>query len=53
MSSVRKIGSLSPAGLAGRFIVLLLAIELLDELVFGVQMAAWPVIRDELSLNYA
>lgn len=29
-----------------------LAIEFLDELVFGVQDAAWPLTRDELSLSY-
>jgi FSR family fosmidomycin resistance protein-like MFS transporter len=31
----------------------LLAIELLDELAFGVQEAAWPLLRDELGLTYA
>jgi MFS transporter, FSR family, fosmidomycin resistance protein len=31
----------------------LLAIELLDELVFGAREAAWPVVRDDLSLSYA
>ena len=31
----------------------LLAIELLDELVFGAREAAWPLIRDDLSLSYA
>ena len=31
----------------------LLAIELLDELVFGAREAAWPQIRDDLSLSYA
>jgi FSR family fosmidomycin resistance protein-like MFS transporter len=30
----------------------LLAIELLDELVFGAREAAWPLIRDDLSLSY-
>jgi hypothetical protein len=30
----------------------LLAIELLDELVFGAREAAWPLVRDELSLSY-
>ena len=32
---------------------LLLLIEFLDELVFGVTEAAWPLIRDDLGLNYA
>jgi FSR family fosmidomycin resistance protein-like MFS transporter len=31
----------------------LLAIELLDELVFGAREAAWPLIRDDLALSYA
>lgn len=30
----------------------LLAIELLDELVFGAREAAWPLVRDDLSLSY-
>jgi MFS transporter, FSR family, fosmidomycin resistance protein len=29
-----------------------LAIELLDELVFGAREAAWPSVRDDLSLSY-
>jgi FSR family fosmidomycin resistance protein-like MFS transporter len=35
------------------FVLVLLAIELLDELVFGVREAAWPLIRDDLALSYA
>jgi MFS transporter, FSR family, fosmidomycin resistance protein len=31
----------------------LLAIELLDELVFGVREAAWPLIREDVDLSYA
>ncbi|HEX2908519.1 MAG TPA: MFS transporter, partial [Phototrophicaceae bacterium] len=34
------------------FVLVLLAIELLDELVFGVREAAWPLIRDDLRLTY-
>lgn len=34
------------------FVVVLLLIELLDELVFGVQGAVFPLIRDALSLDY-
>lgn len=34
------------------FIVVLLAIELLDELVFGAGQAALPLIRDDLNLDY-
>jgi hypothetical protein len=30
-----------------------LAIELLDELVFGAREAAWPAVREELDLSYA
>jgi len=33
-------------------IILFLAIELLDELVDGVQGAAWPLIRHDLQLSY-
>ncbi|MBL8165085.1 MAG: MFS transporter, partial [Anaerolineae bacterium] len=34
------------------FVLILLAIELLDELVYGAGEAAWPLIRDDLLLNY-
>jgi FSR family fosmidomycin resistance protein-like MFS transporter len=34
------------------FAFLLLAVEFLDELVFGVREAAWPLIRDDLRLTY-
>ena len=34
------------------FILTLLAVELLDELVFGVRETAWPLIRDDLRLTY-
>jgi FSR family fosmidomycin resistance protein-like MFS transporter len=34
-------------------VVVLLAIELLDELVWGTRSAAWPLIRHDLSLTYA
>jgi len=33
--------------------LLFLLIEFLDELVFGVTEAAWPLIRTDLGLNYA
>lgn len=32
--------------------LLYLLIEFIDELVFGVEAAAWPLIRDDLALNY-
>ena len=32
---------------------ILLAVELLDELVGGTRAAAWPLIRDDLGLSYA
>ncbi len=35
------------------FITGLLLIEFLDELVFGVREAAWPLVRSDLSLSYA
>ena len=35
------------------FVLTLLAIEFLDEFVFGAREAAWPLIRDDLSLTYA
>lgn len=34
------------------FVLVLLIIELLDELVFGAEQAALPLIRDDLGLNY-
>jgi FSR family fosmidomycin resistance protein-like MFS transporter len=34
------------------FVLTLLAVEFLDELVFGVREAAWPLIRDDLRLSY-
>ena len=34
------------------FVFTLLAIEFLDELVFGAREAAWPLIRTDLGLNY-
>lgn len=34
-------------------VAVLLAIELLDELVFGAREAAWPLIRADLGLSYA
>src|SRR5688572_6814485 len=34
------------------FVFTLLAAEFLDELVFGVREAAWPLIRDDLRLSY-
>ncbi len=37
----------------GLFVFTLLAIELLDEFVFGTREAAWPLIRDDLGLTYA
>lgn len=34
-------------------IAVLLAVELVDELAFGMNQAAWPVIRRDLGLDYA
>ncbi|NWF67704.1 MAG: MFS transporter [Chloroflexi bacterium] len=38
---------------ASLFVFVLLAIELLDEFIYGAREAAWPLIRDDLNLNYA
>jgi len=35
------------------FAAVLLAIEFLDELAFGVREAAWPLLRTDLNLSYA
>ncbi len=35
-----------------RLVITLLIIEFLDEWVFGLREAAWPLIRDELGLDY-
>ncbi len=35
------------------FVLTLLAIEFLDELVYGAREAAWPLIRTDLGLTYA
>src|SRR5438132_13055778 len=37
---------------AAVFVFTLLAIEFLDELVFGAREAAWPLIRRDLGLTY-
>lgn len=34
------------------FLGVILLIELLDEIVYGAREAAWPLIRDDLGLNY-
>ena len=36
-----------------RFVFIFLAIEFLDEFVFGAREAAWPLIRADLGLTYA
>ncbi|MCA9886065.1 MAG: MFS transporter, partial [Anaerolineae bacterium] len=35
------------------FVLVMLIIEFLDELTFGIMETAWPFIRDELGINYA
>lgn len=35
-----------------RFILILLLIEFLDELIYGVREAAWPLLRADLHLSY-
>ncbi len=44
--------SLSRARRWPGFVAVLLAIEFLDEFVFGLREAAWPLIRDDLDLSY-
>lgn len=43
-------------GLRGRrlalFVLVLLLVEFLDEFIFGMNEAAWPLIRDDLGLSY-
>lgn len=41
------------ASVLRRLLLVLLAVEFLDELVFGVREAAWPLIRSDLALSYA
>lgn len=56
LTSVRKITYIFTGSLARpawAFTLTILAIEFLDELVFGVEGAVLPVIRDELALTYA
>lgn len=51
----RLIGRVSSRGADKRvllFGVILLLIEFLDELVFGVREAAWPLLRTDLNLSY-
>jgi MFS transporter, FSR family, fosmidomycin resistance protein len=35
------------------FVLILLVIEFIDEFIYGAREAAWPLIRDDLALNYA
>jgi hypothetical protein len=34
------------------FVLVLLVIEFLDEFIYGVREAAWPLIRDDMKLSY-
>ena len=54
MSSTRKSGPAAPRArrAPSAFVLTLLAVEFLDELVFGVREAAWPLMRDDLRLSY-
>jgi FSR family fosmidomycin resistance protein-like MFS transporter len=36
----------------GIFAIVLLVVEFVDEFTFGIREAAWPLIRDDLSLDY-
>ena len=55
MSSVKNLVRAPRVDAQGRlrlFILTLLAVEFLDELVFGIRETAWPLIRDDLRLSY-
>lgn len=57
MSSTQKsVNTARPSDGARRglslFVLTLLAAEFLDEVVFGLREAAWPLIRDDLRLSY-
>jgi FSR family fosmidomycin resistance protein-like MFS transporter len=56
MSSAQKTVATPRPGGARRglslFVLTLLAAEFLDEVVFGLREAAWPLIRDDLRLSY-
>jgi MFS transporter, FSR family, fosmidomycin resistance protein len=58
MLSTQKSVSVAPGAGTGAsrslsfFILTLLVVEFLDEFVYGVREAAWPLIRDELHLTY-
>ena len=54
-SSTKSVSAATRVGAARAtpvFILTLLAVEFLDELVFGVREAAWPLMRDDLRLTY-
>jgi FSR family fosmidomycin resistance protein-like MFS transporter len=44
--------SASPRRVSTTLVLALLAVELIDELVFGVRNAAWPMMRADLQLTY-
>jgi FSR family fosmidomycin resistance protein-like MFS transporter len=57
MSSSKKTVAAPRPGKVARhglslFVLTLLAVEFLDEVVFGLREAAWPLIRDDLRLTY-
>jgi MFS transporter, FSR family, fosmidomycin resistance protein len=41
------------SGSGAGFVLVLLIIEFIDEFIYGAREAAWPLIRDDLALNYA
>jgi FSR family fosmidomycin resistance protein-like MFS transporter len=49
---VPQLNTLQAKRKPAHFVVTLLIIEFLDELVFGVEGAAWPLIRADLGLTY-
>jgi FSR family fosmidomycin resistance protein-like MFS transporter len=55
MSLEKRLSAVAPARVRrslASFVLVLLGIEFLDEVVYGVREAAWPLVRDELRLSY-
>ncbi len=53
LSAIKRIDARRALRGAGVFVFTLLAIELMDELVYGAMGAAWPLVRSEVGLTYA
>jgi FSR family fosmidomycin resistance protein-like MFS transporter len=53
LSAIKRIDARRALRGASVFVFTLLAVELMDELVYGAVEAAWPLVRSELGLTYA